>query len=42
MWRLIPNADLNIGYILLFGAIGIGLVYGIDSIYRRVKKRKTK
>ncbi len=39
-WSLLRNADINLLYILVFAVAGIGLVYGIDGIYRRVKKRK--
>jgi hypothetical protein len=37
-WALYNNTDLNLMYILLFGAIGIGLIYSVDFIYKDQKE----
>jgi len=45
VFRLYRNYNLDVFgflYILLFGAITFGLIYGIDFIYRKVKKRAGK
>jgi len=42
VYRLYRNYNLNgvdFLYFLLFGAITLGLIYGIDFLYRMVKKR---
>ncbi|MEO7990496.1 MAG: hypothetical protein ABI663_13205 [Chryseolinea sp.] len=42
IWRLFRYRGLDIFgflYILLFAAISLGMIYGIDFIYRTVKKR---
>jgi len=41
MWKFTfaGKADINILYILLFGAVGLCLIYGIDFIYRKIRKK---
>lgn len=38
----LPHEDFNIGYILIFCVIGLGLVYGIDYVYQVIKKGRKK
>lgn len=38
-WFLTRNANIDVLYIIVFTAIGIGLVYGIDFLYRRIKRK---
>lgn len=38
-WPLMRNADVNLWYILGFLIVAIGLVYSIDFIYRKLKKK---
>jgi hypothetical protein len=39
-WSFYRSLDLNLWYILLITAIGVGLVFGIDSMYKAIRKRK--
>jgi phosphatidylglycerophosphate synthase len=38
----LPHGDFNIGYILIFCLVGLGLVYGIDYVYQLIKKSRKK
>jgi preprotein translocase subunit SecE len=38
-WSLMRNAHVNLLHILLFTAIGIGLIYSIDFIFRKIKNK---
>lgn len=37
-WQLVKDVDVSFWYIIFFTAIGLGLVYGINFIYRKIKK----
>jgi hypothetical protein len=37
-----PHKEFNIGYVLIFCLIGVGLVYGIDYVYQLIKRQKKK
>lgn len=43
LWRirLVGRADhFNIVWILVFAAVSVGLVYGIDFLYKKLKQKR--
>lgn len=39
MWRLGGGMDSSIVYILLFSAIAVVLVYGVDFAFKKIRKK---
>ncbi len=37
-WSLINDVDFNFLYILLFTAVGMSFVYGVNFIYQKIKR----
>lgn len=38
-WHLIRDTNLNVSFLLIFFTTGIVLIYGVDAIYKRIKKK---
>ena len=37
-WQFVKDFDISLWYIVLLTTIGVGVVYAIDFIYRKIEK----
>ena len=38
-WSLLRNVNLDLVYMIFFAAIAFALIFGIDFIYKKIKKK---